>query len=71
MGLIALIISCIANLCSCYAVYTNFKNIKMLRQAINERDEIIKEQAKLIEKLSFPNVSYCVNCSKIVCREVV
>ncbi|WP_375654215.1 MULTISPECIES: hypothetical protein [unclassified Bartonella] len=64
MGLIALIISC-------YAAYTAFKTTKRLRQKINEKDEIIHEQAKLIEKLSFPNVSYCVNCSKIVCREVI
>ncbi|WP_273719528.1 MULTISPECIES: hypothetical protein [Bartonella] len=49
MGLIALIISCIANLCSCYAVYTNFKNIKMLRQAIKERDELIASQRALID----------------------
>ncbi|WP_375682138.1 hypothetical protein [Bartonella sp. CE47NXGY] len=49
MGLIALIISCIANLCSCYAVYTNFKNIKMLRQAIKERDELIASQKALME----------------------
>ncbi|WP_375620296.1 hypothetical protein [Bartonella sp. TS25HLJMH] len=49
MGLIALIISYIANLCSCYAVYTNFKNIKMLRQAIKERDELIASQKALME----------------------
>ncbi|WP_144755335.1 hypothetical protein [Bartonella saheliensis] len=49
MVLVALIISCIANLCSCYAVYTNFKNIKMLRQAIKERDELIASQQALMD----------------------
>lgn len=49
MVLVALIISCIANLCSCYAVYSNFKNIKMLRQAIKERDEFIVSQRTLME----------------------
>ncbi|WP_019219077.1 hypothetical protein [Bartonella florencae] len=49
MVLFALIISCIANLCSCYAVYTDFKNIKMLRQAIKERDELIASQQALMD----------------------
>lgn len=49
MVLVALIISCIANLCLCYAVYSNFKNIKMLRQAIKERDEFIVSQRTLME----------------------
>ncbi|EJF83598.1 hypothetical protein [Bartonella rattimassiliensis] len=71
MSLIALIVSCIVNWFSCYAIYTNLKNIKMLRQEIDEKGEIINEQEKLIQKLSLPNVSYCVNCSKIVCREVI
>ncbi|WP_375623497.1 MULTISPECIES: hypothetical protein [unclassified Bartonella] len=68
MSLVALIISCYA---AWYATYTAFKITKKLRQEIDERDERIKEQEKLIQKLSFPNVSYCVNCSKTVYREVV
>ncbi|CDO48614.1 hypothetical protein [Bartonella tribocorum] len=71
MGLIALIISCIANWCSFYAVYRAFKATKRLRQEIDEQDEIIKEQENLIKKLSRSNVSYCVNCSKIMCKEAV
>lgn len=64
MGLIALIISC-------YAAYTAFETTKKLRQEIDEKDEIIKEQEKLIQRLSRSNVSYCMNCSKIMCRETV
>ncbi|MBB4077220.1 hypothetical protein GGR08_001548 [Bartonella fuyuanensis] len=64
MSLLALIISC-------YAAYTVFKTTRMFRQEIDEKDEMIREQEKLIQKLSFSHVSYCVNCSKIVCREVV
>ncbi|WP_375618638.1 hypothetical protein [Bartonella sp. AC134YNZD] len=64
MGLIALLISC-------YAAYTAFKTTKRLRQEIDEKDEIINERERLIQKLSRSNISYCVNCSKIVCREVV
>ncbi len=64
MGFIALIISC-------YAAYTAFKTVKELKQEIDEKDEIVHEQAKLIQKLSNRNISYCANCSKIVCREVV
>ncbi|MET3590500.1 hypothetical protein ABID23_001616 [Bartonella silvatica] len=36
-----------------------------------EKDKIIQEQEKLIQKLSHSNISYCVICSKIVCREAV
>ncbi|WP_345117526.1 hypothetical protein [Bartonella jaculi] len=64
MGFIALIISC-------YAAYIAFKTVKVLKQEIDEKDKIIDEQNKLIQKLSHRNISYCVNCSKIVCREVV
>ncbi len=64
MGFVALIISC-------YAAYSAFKTIKMLRKELDEKDKTIDEQNHLIKKLSNPNISYCVNCSKIVCREVV
>ncbi|UNF41204.1 hypothetical protein MNL09_03630 [Bartonella krasnovii] len=64
MGFIALIISC-------YAAYNAFKTIKALGQEIDEKDKTIDEQNNLIKRLSNPNISYCANCSKIVCREIV
>ncbi|WP_254492214.1 hypothetical protein [Bartonella sp. B1099] len=46
---VALIISCIANLCSCYVFYSDSKIIKMLRQAVDKRDELIASQRALID----------------------